>query len=232
MAISVGRSAPADRAPSLMHASFASQRPMVPSHRLAHHEPLLLRARDVVALNTPAMGHIPLTNAKGSSQGAVAPSASAVHAPRLSAAPATVISVSRFSRTVGLAPNSKSNSSRRSSKLARSAPAMSLTPYPPLINGRSQRVVRISGIRAPSSTLPAPIARINPTYPSVVKRWGKLVVIRTKPPVISIAGDTASAHILRGSRNPRTGTGTSGLRTSVGARASENASALCILDEG
>src|SRR3954471_18779239 len=189
MAISVGRSAPADRAPSLMHASFASHRPMMPSHRLAHHEPLLLRARDVVALKTPAIGHMPLTNANGSSQWAVAPSTSAVHAPTLSVAPATVIAVSRFSRVVGLVPNSKSSSSRRASKLARNAPPMSDTPYPPFNNGRSHRVVRISGIRAPRRTLPAPTARINPTYPSVVKRWGKLVVSTTMPPVIIIAGE-------------------------------------------
>ena len=39
-------------------------------------------------------------------------------------------------------------------------------------------------------------------------------------------GDTANAHIFRGSRNARTGTGTSRCLTSVGARASENASAL------
>src|SRR6185503_4393116 len=107
MAISVGRSAPADRAPSLMRASFASHRPIAPSHRLAHHEPLLLRARDVVALKTPAMGHMPLMNANGSNQWAVAPKTSAVHAATLAVAPATVISVSRFSRVVGLAPNSK-----------------------------------------------------------------------------------------------------------------------------
>src|SRR5204863_1332588 len=102
-----------------MRASFVSHRPIVPSQRLAHHEPLLLRARDVVALKTPAMGHIPLTNANGSSHWAVAPSTSAVHAPTLSAAPPNVIAVSRLSRVVGLAPNSKSSSSRRTSKLAR-----------------------------------------------------------------------------------------------------------------
>src|SRR5256885_15170086 len=144
-----------------MRASFVSHRPIVPSHRLAHHEPLLLRARDVVALKTPGMGHIPLTNANGSSQWAVAPRTSAVHAPTLRAAPATVISVSRFSRLVGLAPNSKSNPSRRTSKLARSAPAMPDTLYPPFNNARSHRVVRISGIRAPRKPLPPPPPRLN-----------------------------------------------------------------------
>src|SRR4029079_5721373 len=127
-----------------MLAHLASQRPIVPSQRLAHHEPLLLRARDVVALKTPAMGHIPVTNANGSSQWAVAPSTSAVHAPTLSVAPAMVIAVSRFSRVVGFVPNSKSSSSRRTSLLARSAAAMSDTPYPPFNKGRSHRVVRIS----------------------------------------------------------------------------------------
>src|SRR5690242_21671083 len=94
IAISVGRSAAAERDPRLMPAIFVSHRPIAPSHRLAHHEPLLLRAREVVALNTPARGHIPLMNANGSSQCAVAPSTSAIHAATLSVAPPTVISVS------------------------------------------------------------------------------------------------------------------------------------------